>query len=95
MASREKYTGAFVLWAKLLGMKVGAFGECGKRSAKIQLDRQLIRTYSVQGIVGGSSGELEVCRMGSPPSRGLRTLKSRENTSTDHFYSDKSPLTVP
>lgn len=51
-------------------------------------------TYSVQGLVGGSSRELEMCRMGSPPSRGLGTLKSRENRSTDNVYSDKRPLPV-
>ena len=51
-------------------------------------------TYSVQGIVGVSSRELEMCRMGSPPSRGLGTLKSRENRSTDNVYSDKRPLPV-
>lgn len=51
-------------------------------------------TYSVQGIVGVSSRELEMCRMGSPPSRGVGTLKSRENRSTDNVYSDKRPLPV-
>lgn len=89
---REQYTGAIVLWTRLLGRDVRTFDECGKRSANIQCNQQLIPMYPLCAeLVGDSSRELETSGCGLHPHESEASQQSREHRSTDNLHSDKRP----